>query len=273
MFPSDQNAYPVSALKAIGGQIGLPPAYQDMLRGLIGDLRIEWKDGVLISTVAPCAHTGTPSISYMAAGAIETKDISGACSVATDANANLQQYMNTAMTNIMNAMKSQSLLQPADEAFLQTMQLPVLYGMRMAILSGTDSSMVPTLANLEASEWMAAMMNDVITRYGQIFAALHDINKNSTDNTGTGAAGTMCNLSVTSAATKDAIKELAHNAEVFGQQINAGLAKQIEDFRVTQSVGQQLDELNRKLDTNLKKTFGPAVAYRMMQKIKQNSHS
>ena len=268
MFPSDTTAYPISALQAIGGQIGMPQTYQDMLRAMIGDIRIMWIGGIQIMVVDACANNLTPDINFLSAGSFETKNFNGDCALTTDTNGNLIQYMNTAMTNILSAMKSQSQLQAADTSFLQSMPLPVLYGMRMAILGGTDSSMVPMLAQLAANEWMAAMMSDVITRYGQIFSALHDIQGNSTDNMGSGAAGTMCKLTVTSAATKDSIKTLAHNAETLQHQINDGLAKAIQDFKVAQDVGQRLDELNKSLDTNLKKSFGPSVAYRMMQKLK-----
>ena len=168
-------------------------------------------------------------------------------------------------------MKSQSTLLAPEVSFLQNMPLPVLYGMRMAILSGNDASMVPTLAGLAANEWMAAMMKDVISRYNQIFSALNDVQNNSTDNPGSGAAGTMCNLSVTSTTTRENIKVLTDNAEVLGRVINDDLAKQIRDFHVADSMAQQLDELNNKLNTQLQRAFGPSVAYRMMQKIKQNS--
>lgn len=271
MFPSDSNAYPVSALSAIGTHIGLPQQYQELLRGMIGDIKINWNGGPQIVTLYPCANNRTKSLDFLAAGNFEVMNFNGACSQTTDVNGNLLLYMNTAMTNIMAAMKTQSALQAADTAFLQSMPLPVLYGMRMAILSGTDASMVPTLAGLAASEWMATMMSDVISRYDQIFAGLNDIKNNSTDNTGSGAAGTMCNLSVTSTTSRENIKELALNADQLGRQINDGLKKQIEDFKLTQSVGQQLDELNKKLETNLQRSFGPAVTYRMMQKIKQHS--
>ena len=271
MFPYDSTAYPTSALKVIGTQIGLPSQYQDMLRAMIGDLKVVWNGAPNIWTIFPCPNNRTTSLDFLSAGNYKVKDINEACNPQNDANGNLQQYMSTSLTNIMTAMKSQSGLQAADTAFLQSMPLPVLYGIRMAILSGTDSSMVPTLANLAASEWMAAMMNDVITRYGQIFAALNDINNNQTDNTGSGAAGTICNLAATSATTKNSIKELMANADQLGRTINAGLEKQIRDFEVTQNVGQRLDELNKKLEANLQHSFGPAVTYRMMQKIKQHS--
>lgn len=277
LFPSDSSAYPVSALVVIGNQMGMPQQYQDMLRGIVGDMKIEWINSPVISTVAPCSNNMTVSMDYLTTGNYEVKSVNGVCSQATDTNANLQNYMSNELTNIMNAMKAQNGsgtgLQAADMAFLQSMPLPVLYGLRMAVISGTDSSMVPSMSSLAASEWMAAMMQDLIQRYGQILAALHDVDKNTTDNTGSGAAGTMCNLSVITKASKGSIEDLVSNAKYFGTTINVGLQKQIEDFRVAQSVGQQLDSLNAKLDATLKKSFGPSVAYRMMQRIKQNTHS
>ena len=267
MFPSDTSAYPVSALKAIGGQIGMPQQYQDLLRAVIGDLRIMYIGGIQIVTIDPCPNNTPISLDNFSSGAYEIKDFNGSCTAATDANANLQQYMTTEMTNILSAMKSQSPLQPADVSFLQSMPLPVLTSMRMAILSATDTSMLPTLANLAASEWIAAMMQDVITRYGQILAGLRDVRNNSTDNPGSGTAGTICNLSVTSSATKTSIDQLASNAKTLGESVNLDLAKQVKNFEVAASIGTQLKVMNETLEANLQKAFGPSLAARTMKQL------
>ncbi len=268
LFPSDQGQYPRSAIKVIGNAIGLPEAYQGFLRAFMGDMLTFYMGGVQVAPIDGCPNNNNANLDFLTTGTFEIMDTSLKCTPTTDANGNLQNYMFTKLSNIMNAMTSSSNLTSEDTQFLSSMPLPVLYGLRMAILSGGQDNMLPTLANLAATEWLAAAVNDAITRFDQVLFSLRDAARNSTDS---GSSGTMCNLSVTSQMSKDSIKKLEDNAKALQGKIIASLEKQVKDFNVVKTMGDQLREINGILDAKLQQHFSPSVAARMKQKLGINS--
>ncbi|WP_168205807.1 conjugal transfer protein TraH [Geobacter sp. FeAm09] len=269
LFPSDANNYPRSAIQVIGNTIGLPDTYQGFLRGFIGDMLTISNGGIQVFPLDACPNNKNADLDFLTAGTFEVRDINMKCSQATDVNGNLQNYMSTKLASIMSAMTAGSQLSPDDTQFLSSMPLPVLYGLRMAILSGNQDNMLPTLAKLAATEWMAVAVNDAITRFDQVLFSLEDVARNSTDTSG--ASGTMCKLSVTSQMSKASIQKLEDNAKHLQEKIIASLQKQMNDFQLVKTVGDQLQEINGILNAKLQQHFSPSVAARMKQKLGINS--
>ena len=151
-------------LSNLGSQMGLPSAYTDLMRGLVGDVRLNIKANYSVSYVAPCHQNNPSDLGAVATGNEWAEDTSESCVQISDSNRDLTNYATTMLTGILTNMENKSTLTPDQTTFVTTTPLATLPIMKLAVSTGTTSETVGNLADLTAKAYALQMLTDLYTR-------------------------------------------------------------------------------------------------------------
>ena len=151
-------------LSNLGSQMGLPSTYTDLMRGLVGDVRLNIKANYNVSYVAPCPQNNPSDLGAVSTGNEWTKDVSETCVKVSDTNADLTKYATTMLTGILTNMQNKGALTSDQTTFVNTTPLATLPILKLAISTDTASGTVGNLADLTSKAYALQMLTDLYTR-------------------------------------------------------------------------------------------------------------
>lgn len=159
-----------SLLENLGvGKLGLSSDYVSLIRGLVGDVRVEGPDNAFkVSFVSPCPQNTPDDVKAFTQGDVMAKDTAGACDRITDANANLVNYVQTRMRSVADKMKGQVALDATDTAFIQNSPLSLSLGLKTAVGTEQEAPTIATLSDLTAKAYVLQMLVDLYNRATQV---------------------------------------------------------------------------------------------------------
>ena len=154
-----------SLLENVGGRLGLPADYTNLIRGLVGDVNLEGSaNAYKVSYEAPCPENNPDDIKAFTSGEVYTKNTSGTCSRITDTNRDLRQYVQTTLTGIANKIENKSALSSAEETFLASNPLSALPILKTAVGAGLQEAAVSGLADITSNAYALQMLSDLYVR-------------------------------------------------------------------------------------------------------------
>ena len=123
-------------LQKIGHEkLGMPQDYIDLMRGLVGDLRIgSDREAFRVTHIDPCPKSDGTSVEAFMKGEMSRKDQAGNCHGSTSVD--LRTYFENQMIDIAARMEDQIMLTEEQNAFINSNPIPVQKIIQMAI--GTD---------------------------------------------------------------------------------------------------------------------------------------
>lgn len=262
LFPADSSKYPVSVLAAVGNKMALPTAHVDLLRGLAGDIIVSnvVDDGAPVSYKAPCSANSKFSLEDIISGDVEAMDSNGACTGLPTTDMNLKTYVGDKMQTIMTNLISRTSLSANDVTFVSGMPTPILYGLRMAVMTGQQSSLTPLLINTAAAGLSMKAMKDLMTRYEEILVYM-DQAKNFSDMSGD------CRLGGVALGLEKNVTTARANISNVYATMNTSYGNALNEFAASFTMNNQLQALNDQLKSTIAKNFGASVAQRMMRSI------
>lgn len=147
------------------GKMGLDQAYVDMIRGLVGDIRIEAPaSGYAISYVAPCPQNVGDDSKHLLNGQTMAKDTSDQCYVQTNTNGNLTLYFQNTMLGIASKMRNKQLLTASETTLLQESPLSLGLVLKTAVGTEMEAQTVAVLADITAKAHALQMLADLYSR-------------------------------------------------------------------------------------------------------------
>ncbi|MHB1349760.1 MAG: conjugal transfer protein TraH [Desulfobulbaceae bacterium] len=154
-----------SLLENVGSRMNLPAAHIDLIRGLVGDVRLEGQASAYkVSYQLPCPENNPDDIKAFANGEVYAKDSGGTCRQITDANRDLVQYVSTTLTGIANKVESKGTLSGAEQTFLETTPLSALPILKTAVAIDMRESVITSLADITAKAYSLQMLSDLYVR-------------------------------------------------------------------------------------------------------------
>ena len=151
-------------LANLGAQMGIPSAYTDLMRGLVGDVRLNISQNFNVSYVAPCPQNNQSDLGAVSSGNVYAEDALESCSKVTDANADLTTYALTSLNNVVNDVQNRTAISSTDQAFVNGSPLATIPIVKLAIATSTQSQTVSSLADLTAKALTLQMLSDLYTR-------------------------------------------------------------------------------------------------------------
>lgn len=262
LFPSDNTKYPVSVLSLVGAKMALPATHLNLLRGLTGDIIINnvVTDGAPVSYKQPCSPNSNFTIAEIISGDIETMNKDGVCTGLPASETNLKDHVGDKIQVIMSRLVTKTALGPTEVAFISSMSTPLLYGLRVAVMTGQQSSLTPMLVDTAAAGISMQAMKDLLTRYEEILVYMDQTKKFSDSKSDCRLSGIALGLDTNVELARANINK---TYQVMGQSYQQAL----QEFTTSFALNNQLVSLNAQLKNNIARSFGASVAQRAMRSL------
>jgi len=154
-----------SMLDNVGVKMSIPAPHIDLMRGLVGDLKLSTaQNGYKVSYMPPCSENNTDSIKSIANGDIYIKSAAGQCSQVTDGNRDMGAFIRLMLTNITAKIRTKTAFTGAEQAFMDTSPLSPLPILKSAVGSNTELATISGLADITASAYSLQMISDLYVR-------------------------------------------------------------------------------------------------------------
>jgi conjugative transfer pilus assembly protein TraH len=154
-----------SLLDNVGGRMGLPGDYIDLIRGLVGDVNLEGSmNAYRVSYEAPCTENNPDDIKAFTTGEVYAKSSWGNCRQITDTNRDLRQYVRNTLVGIANKIENKGTLNTTEQAFLTTNPLAALPILKTAVGTGMSQAAISGLSDITANAYALQMLSDLYVR-------------------------------------------------------------------------------------------------------------
>ncbi|MFH1020561.1 MAG: conjugal transfer protein TraH, partial [Pseudomonadota bacterium] len=147
------------------GKLALSADYVGLIRGLVGDIRIEGPDNAFkVTFVSPCPQNNPDDVKAFIEGNVMAKDAAGVCAQIADANADLVRYVQTRMNSVAGKIKSKAALDATDTSFIQNSPLSLGLVLKTAVGTEQEAATIATLSDLTAKAYVLQMLVDLYNR-------------------------------------------------------------------------------------------------------------
>jgi len=165
-----------SLLNNVGIRMGIPTDYIDLMRGLVGDVRLEGAaTNYRVSYEPPCPENNPDDLKATTEGEQYAKDLSGTCTQITDTNRDLEAYTSATLNAIATKIETKGALTATEEAFLRGNPLSALPILKTAIGTGTKDTVITGLADITAKAESVQMLSDLYVRVESIARKAREI--------------------------------------------------------------------------------------------------
>ncbi len=159
-----------TVLEALGDLRGLPSSHVDLMRGLIGDVKIvsytrsDGRTDTSAVYIPPCPDNSYVTLDAIYQGETYSKTVGEVCSKVTDTNANITNWVNNQLSSVSSKISATNIALGNDEkGFLQVMGLPIHNSLKIAIATNQSPLMMAMLGETAAKTYAFAMIKDAIT--------------------------------------------------------------------------------------------------------------
>jgi len=154
-----------SLLDNVGSKMGIPANHISLIRGLIGDVKLEGPvNAYKVTYESPCSENNPDDIKSFANGDIYAKSSGGNCHQITDTNRDLNQYVATTLLAIANKMENKGTLTTTEQTFLATSPLAALPIIKTAVTTNMKAAVIGSLADITAKAYALQMLSDLYVR-------------------------------------------------------------------------------------------------------------
>ena len=156
-----------SLLENVGvSKMGFPIVYVNLIRGLVGDLKLEGPaNAYKVAYEPPCSENNPDDIQAFANGSVVAKDTGGNCNLIPDANRDLVVYVRDLLAGIADKIESKGGgLSAAEEEFLANSPLAPLPILKTAVGTEMKEAVIASLADITAKAYSLQMLSDLAIR-------------------------------------------------------------------------------------------------------------
>ncbi len=253
-----------SILSNIAARIGMPASYAQLLAGMVGDIGID-KDatsGFSTYDVPFCEENRKLNVDGLFSEKPYLRDFNdpnGTCQQATDADANIMQYVYDKITSIAGKMQSKTPLLPEEEAFLNYSNGLTYNALKLAVEIDTVDAVRDVMARIIAKDITRHMVNDLYSKGEAMLVKAEEVASKKEDTTGDNPH--RCQLALFEGAfTK--IKDMRQRIAVLRDELNRGYQKELEQVNTLTAYIREHYDAAKRFEAEVGKRFGNQVLYR-----------
>ncbi len=220
-------------LEQIAKKFNFPQDYVNLIRGLVGDIRIlavnntKGKPELKIIPMAPCRQNKSVSIQDFYNGSVYAEDSNGNCSNAHTLN--LIQDIQEKMVDIADKMQSGQPFTSAETSIIAVSPVSVYQAIKTSIVTDTYPAVVAMLSDMTAKAYAFGAMSDL---YVQALKLLYRVRELIAKK---GSYGPNCQLSIT-AASVNAVNNLIHSVYERLLQIRESYMKSADEINAIEAM-------------------------------------
>lgn len=249
------------------GKLGLSQAYVDLIRGVVGDVKIASSDkNYSVSYIPPCSGNTRDDVNQFTLGETVAMDSAGKCDKITDTNANINKYVQNEIIKITTKIKNKQPIATgsAEEKFIQNSPLSLGLLLKNAISTGRENSILAEIGDITARAYALGMMSDLLERCQFIAWKVDEVVQNK-GTAATTADPETCNSKIFAEGVKDNIRTMTER--VFQQQTLAkqSYAASISEHTTILALLAQIEATDKQLYKNLASRYGAGLAKRVIK--------
>jgi len=257
-----------SVLENVATKIGLTNSdYLALIRGYVGDVYIEAPNAATgfgaykVAGDDPCEkNTGLDDFIN---GDAEGRTVGGACTPITDANSNLQIYVQNRIYEINTKYATRQPLTANDRAFLQTMPLPVSLILKSARASRTVDAEVEYLGSAAGKAYSYRMLADLFAKTSKLLYTAQTVMATQDNPTGTNGAATCRIENVRTASNR--IAAMMEQTSDLLNKVRADYATTLNEINALETFVKRRKDFSNSVRTQLRDRFGSGLAERATQ--------
>lgn len=248
-------------IERVASKFGMPD-YAGIIRGYAGDVRIESASKLFqVSYIPPCEGNEKKMDAFLTGGDVMEKDIDGNCTVITDTNRDLRQWVSDRMTTIADGMRTNTALSPDDESFLNNVPIPVYPSLKNAVGTDQEGAMISLLSDVTAKSYAWALVSDLLYRTRALLLKTQRIWA-AQEGSSSGAAH-QCIIHMVESDAPLLIAEMIEKIDTMAGDLRSEYLKALEEVNTAVTFA----ERTRRFDITVKKVlaskFGREVADRI----------
>ncbi len=254
-------------LTNLGNQMGLPTPYTDLMRGLVGDVRLEIKANHNVSYVPPCPQNNQNDLGAVTAGLVYAKNASGTCSQVPDSNADLVTYTTTVLTGVLQKIQNKQSLSADETTFVDSSPLATIPILKLAVVTDTADQTIGNLADLTAKAYALQILSDLYTRATSITMKAREILARQ-NGAATGQPDSKCADATFAPDIDSNLAEMLKNIQTVRKAAQASYNTSAQQFAGTMQYLQQMQQQQIFVQNQVRKLFGDYAA----NSVKARSH-
>jgi conjugative transfer pilus assembly protein TraH len=253
-----------SMLDNVGNKMSIPTPHIDLIRGLVGDLKLSTaENGYKVSYMPPCSENNTDSIKSIANGDIYTKSSTGTCRQVTDGNRDMGAYIRLMLTSIAAKIRSKTPFTTAEQAFMDTNPLSPLPILKSAVGSNTDVATISGLADITASAYSLQMISDLYIRAEMIARKANEMLEKQSSATGvTGGPESCASVIFAEHASQD-IQLMLNKIQELKAGAKASYVASTNEMNAILGYLEHMQNIESQMNSELTRRYGKDVVARL----------
>ncbi|MFB3925177.1 MAG: conjugal transfer protein TraH [Syntrophales bacterium] len=256
---------PGSMMTNLSNKMGISSvAFINMLAGKYGDALISEADGSLvIGRMRPCPENNTMSMEDFLKGNVYVRPVGGTaeekCVKQPDEKANLVKYVNDRLTRVVKSMKDRTLLSDEDAAFMASLPIEVHPIIKVAVLTGQESTLLSSLSDLMAKALAIRMIADMDSMARNYVEAAEKTISNTSRGVKEGAGPHQCQAVIFSDA-QDFISDLKKKLDESSKNLWPMYTASIHELLQHYNFAGKIQEFQKMAEQDLSRRFNPGLA-------------
>ena len=253
-----------SLLDNIGGKLGVPSDYISLIRGLVGDVRLEGASGSFkVSYESPCSENNPDDINAITTGDVYAMDSSGNCTQISDASRDLRQFILDKMVGIADKIKNKGTLTSSEEDFLAASPLSPLPILKTAVGTNMEETIIANLAELTARAFALQLLSDLYTRADSIaWKAREVLEKDAVPSSG--QPSTTCAAEIFADHVDHNIAIMIKRIRRLKASAKSSYIASAQEMNEIMNLMQHMKQIEDEMMTKLSRRYGKWAAYRAM---------
>lgn len=246
-------------------KLGLSQSYIDLIRGLVGDIKVESSDkNYSVSYVSPCPENPTDDVINITVGKTFAKNSAGVCAQITDTNANINTYVQDEIAKITTKIKDKEAMSASEEKFIQNSPLSLGLLLKNAIATGREGSLLSEIGDITARAYALGIMSDVLDRCQFIAGKVNEVvQKKGT--AATTAEPETCNPEIFGDGVASQIQNMTEKVWRTQTLTKQSYASAISEHMTILNLLNQIQATNVQLHKNLAQKYGSGLAKRVLR--------
>ncbi|ORJ61310.1 conjugal transfer protein TraH [Geothermobacter hydrogeniphilus] len=254
-----------SVLQNVAAKVGMTNLdYLDLIRGYVGDVYIEAPNAATgfgaykVVGDDPCEkNTGLDDFIN---GDAEGRPTGGACAPITDANRNLQVYVQNMIQAINTRYTSRQPLTSTETDFMNAMPLPVSLILKNARSAGMVQAEVSYLGNVAGKAYSYRLLADLFARTSKLLYTAQTIMATQNNPTGSNATAT-CRIENVQEASNRIAAMMDRTGKLYAA-VRSDYAAALSEINALETYVKRRQEFSRNVRDELAARFGERLADR-----------
>ncbi|MBA3006976.1 MAG: conjugal transfer protein TraH [Proteobacteria bacterium] len=251
-----------SMLANVGSKMSIPGSHIDLIRGLVGDLKLSGAaDAYKISYMPPCSENNADSIKSIANGDIYIKSSTGQCSQVTDGNRDMGAYVRTQLTSIADKIRTKGAYTATELAFMDSNPLSPLPILKSAVGTNTDGATISGLADITATAYSLQMISDLYVRAEMIARKAREVLEKKASSSNGGPE--KCAAVIFADNASQDISLMLEKIQQLKEGAKASYIASTSEMNAILSYLEHMQTLESKMNQELTRRFGKDVVARI----------